>query len=95
MQPSWRADGQELYYIAPDQTLMAVEVNGSGADLQAAPPVALFKANFPPSVPAYWRYYAPSADGRRFLVAALLNEAAAAPINVIVDWAAGLKKGQS
>jgi Tol biopolymer transport system component len=91
MQPSWRADGRELFYVGPDQTFMSVEVSGS-ADLQAAPPVALFKANFPPSVPAYWRYYVPSADGQRFLVAALLAEAGASPINVVLNWSASLKK---
>jgi serine/threonine protein kinase len=91
MQPSWRADGKELFYVAPDQTFMSVAVRG-GAVVEAAPPVPLFKANFPPMVPAYWRYYVPSADGQRFLVAALLAEAGASPINVVVNWTAGLKK---
>ena len=92
MQPSWRADGKELFYVGSDQTFMSVEVGGSGEAFQAAPPVALFKANFPPFVPAYWRYYVPSADGKRFLVAALLAEAGASPINVVLNWTAGLKK---
>jgi serine/threonine protein kinase len=91
MQPTWRADGRELFYVGPDQALMSVEVGGT-TDLEAAPPVPLFKANFPPSVPAYWRYYVPSADGKRFLVAALLAEAGATPINVVLNWAAALKK---
>jgi hypothetical protein len=91
MQPAWRADGLELFYVGPDQTFFGVKVGG-GPNLEAAPPVALFKANFPPSVPAYWRYYVPSADGKRFLVAALLAEAGASPINVVVNWTAGLKK---
>jgi len=91
MQPSWRADGRELYYVGPDQTFSSVAV-GVSANFEAAPPVALFKANFPPSVPAYWRYYVPSADGQRFLVAALLAEAGASPINVVLNWTAGLKK---
>jgi hypothetical protein len=91
MQPSWRADGKELFYVAPDQTLMSVAIRGDPI-LEAAPPVALFKANFPPSVPAYWRYYVPSADGQRFLVAALLAEAGASPIHVVLNWTAALKK---
>jgi Tol biopolymer transport system component len=91
MQPSWRADGKELFYVAPDQTLMSVAIRGEPI-LEAAPPVALFKANFPPSVPAYWRYYVPSADGQRFLVAALLAEAGASPIHVVLNWTAALKK---
>ena len=91
MQPSWRGDGREVYYVGPDQALMSVEISGQ-RDFEAAPPVTRFKANFPPSVPAYWRYYVPSADGQRFLVAALLAEAGASPINVVVNWSAGLKK---
>jgi hypothetical protein len=90
-QPSWRADGKELFYVAPDQTFMSVGVRVADG-FEALPPVPLFKANFPPSVPAYWRYYVPSADGQRFLVAALLAEAGASPINVVLNWTAGLKK---
>ena len=91
MQPTWRADGKELYYVAPDQALMSVAVR-TGETFESAPPVALFKVNFPPRVPAYWRYYAPSHDGQRFLVITLLAEAGAAPINVVVNWTTALKK---
>jgi len=91
MQPTWSADGRELFYVAPDQTFMSVGVR-IAEGFEALPPVALFSANFPPSVPAYWRYYVPTADGQRFLVAALLAEAGASPINVVLNWTAGLKK---
>ena len=91
MQPVWRADGRELFYLGPDQTLLSSEVR-SGVSFEAAAPVALFKANFPPSVPAYWRYYDTSADGQRFLVAALLAEAGATPIDVVLDWTSVLRK---
>ena len=30
-QPRWRRDGREIYYVAPDNKLMAVEVKPSGA----------------------------------------------------------------
>jgi serine/threonine protein kinase len=91
LQPAWRADGKEVFYVTPDQGFMSVAVRG-GETFEAAPPVALFKANFPPWVPAYWRYYCPSRDGQRFLVTALVPEASAAPINVVLNWTAGLKK---
>ena len=90
-QPSWRGDGKELFYVTPDQALMGVAVRAADVFV-ASPPVALFKANFPPAVPAYWHYYVPSADGQRFLVTALRSDAAAAPINVVLNWTAGLKK---
>ena len=90
-QLAWRADGKELFYVAPDQSLMSVAVRTRDA-FQASPPVALFKANFPPVVPAYWRYYVPTADGQRFLVSALRSDAASTPINVVLNWTATLKK---
>ena len=39
--PHWSADGKELYYRAPDQKLMAVEVRDGDA-LEAGIPQALF-----------------------------------------------------
>ncbi|HEU5250327.1 MAG TPA: hypothetical protein VFW15_10115, partial [Thermoanaerobaculia bacterium] len=91
MQPSWRADGKELFYISPDQAIMSVAVR-IGETFETTPAVPLFKVNFPPRVPAYWRYYAPSRDGQRFLVIALVAEAGASPINVVLNWTAALKK---
>ena len=91
MQPSWRADGRELFYVAPDQMFMSVGVRVA-EDFEALPAVPLFSANVPPPVPAYWRYYTPTGDGQRFLVAALLLEAGASPINVVLNWTAALKK---
>jgi hypothetical protein len=52
----------------------------------------LFKANFPAPIPAYWSNYVATSDGQRFLVSALVPEAAASPINVVLNWTAGLKK---
>jgi Tol biopolymer transport system component len=41
--PRWRADGKELYYIAPDAKLMAVSITASGATIAPGTPVALFQ----------------------------------------------------
>src|SRR5262245_42080692 len=38
--PRWRADGRELYFIAPDGKLMAAPVAASGLTFQAGTPVA-------------------------------------------------------
>ena len=40
--PRWRRDGKELFYLAPDDTLMAVPVR-SMQPLEFGPPVALFQ----------------------------------------------------
>ena len=89
-QPWWRGDGRELFYLGPDQTLMSVAVAADDA-FQASVPTALFKANFPAVVPAYWGNYCVTADGQRFLVCELLPEAATTPINVVLNWTAALK----
>ena len=84
--PIWRADGKELFYLAPDQTLMAVAIRG--APDQSAAPVALFNT---PIVNYGGRMnYAPSADGKRFLVNTKL-EAAPHAIHVIANWTPGTR----
>ena len=42
--PRWSRDGKELFYIAPDLTLMAISVKTAGSALEAGVPVRLFKA---------------------------------------------------
>ena len=43
IQARWSSDGHELYYIAPDGTLMAVPITMKGAALEPGTPVALFQ----------------------------------------------------
>jgi DNA-binding winged helix-turn-helix (wHTH) protein/Tol biopolymer transport system component len=84
-EPQWRRDGRELYYLAPDGTLMTVAVSPSGDVFQAGRPVPLFQTRIPADIIAFRNHYAPSRDGQRFLVdAADDNE----PINVVVNWTA-------
>ena len=90
-QPWWRGDGKELFYLGPEQTLMSVPVRPGDA-FEAAVPTGLFRANFPTLVPAFWPNYCATADGQRFLVSELVPEAVVSPINVVLNWTAGLKK---
>jgi len=39
----WSRDGSELYYLAPDATLMAVRIRRTPTTISADAPVALFK----------------------------------------------------
>src|ERR1700688_1000555 len=43
-QPRWRRDGKELFYFAPDSTLMAVDVSAAGSDLKLGDAKSLFRA---------------------------------------------------
>jgi Tol biopolymer transport system component len=85
-QPRWRRDGKELYYIAPDDSVMGVPI-GLGSRLEVGPPVALFRV-------ASIRDYDVSPDGRRFLVDASAEKPFTSPIRVILDWATGLPRSK-
>ncbi len=64
-QPQWRGDGKDLFYLAPDSKLMALEVNGAGSAFSAGIPKVLFEVNlftiFPGGGGAL--YYAPRVTG--------------------------------
>ncbi len=89
--PMWRRDGKELFFLTPDQKLMAVDVNTTAGTFQAGIPKELFQTQAIP--PSYWRnIYVPSGDGQRFLMLTPASEAKAAPITVVVNWTATMKK---
>jgi Tol biopolymer transport system component/predicted Ser/Thr protein kinase len=94
-EPRWRRDGRELFYVASDQTLMAVPVKFGGAgsgSFEAGAPQPLFPVE--PSPTNYTALpYQPTADGQRFLVNVTGGDTSAAPpITVVLNWTAGLKK---
>ena len=91
-QPRWSRDGKELFYLAPDATLMAVSIKSAGPSLEAGVPAALFKAPFILAGLSGRRDYDVSADGRFLLNITAPAEVLPTPITVILNWAAGLKK---
>jgi hypothetical protein len=90
--PVWSRDGKEIYYLAPDNFLMAVRVE-SEPEFRAHPPTRLFQT--PPQLgAASARHYDPSPDGRKFIVAGAEPAATAESIVVVVNWEAELKAGK-
>jgi dipeptidyl aminopeptidase/acylaminoacyl peptidase len=88
--PRWRRDGKELFFLSPDRQIMVVAVK-HGTGIEFGPPAALFR------LPTSYRSLAPvtpgyevSPDGQRFLVP--IRKAVGAPLQVVVNWQAGLKK---
>ena len=84
----WRRDGNELFYIALDSRLMAVPIKFSSKDeaIEAGAPVPLFAAHVGGALQSNsWQQYIVSADGQRFLVNTLTEEAAS-PITVMLNW---------
>jgi dipeptidyl aminopeptidase/acylaminoacyl peptidase len=88
--PEWRKDGKELYYIAPDGSLIAVGVNGAGPLFQVSAPQPLFQVS--PTGDYARRQYQPSADGTRFLVNARVDDTTPQVLNVLLNWKAQVKK---
>ncbi|HEU5349992.1 MAG TPA: protein kinase [Terracidiphilus sp.] len=90
-EPMWRRDGKELYYLTPDDKLMAVDVDTTSAAFHAGIPKELFQTQLVPL--SYWRnIYVPSADGQRFLMITPLGQTKQEPITVVLNWQALVKK---
>jgi serine/threonine protein kinase/Tol biopolymer transport system component len=88
IRPRWRRDGSEIFYLAPDDKLMAAAVNakGSSFDVDAVKPLFQTRATAT-------RYsYDVSADGQRFLINTTPEQTTSAPITIVLNWTAGLKK---
>lgn len=81
-QPRWRRDGRELFYLAPDRRLMAVEIRVFGA-FDEKPPRPLFQTNIPFGDINVSQAYDVSADGERFVIAAPDQLSPQAPITVV------------
>ena len=86
--PRWRGDGKELFYLSPDNNLVAVEVRSSGSQFEAGAAQTLFKLN--PRMNAQ-SPYAVTANGQRF-IANLVVEDVSEPLTLTVNWPALLKK---
>jgi len=91
-EPKWRQDGKELFYISADGRMMAVAVK-SGASFEAGSPVVLFQTHRRQPVSAQdFASYDLSADGQRFLIATRVDEANAAPLSILLNWASEMEK---
>jgi serine/threonine protein kinase/Tol biopolymer transport system component len=91
-QPRWRRDGKELFFVAPNGTLMAVPValplNGQAPNVGA--PVALFATRLT-SRGSPKQQYAVAPDGQRFLMVVSADETIIPTITVVQNWLAGLQ----
>jgi eukaryotic-like serine/threonine-protein kinase len=89
--PRWRSDGKEIFYLAPDKKLMSAMVNGSGSAFEVGAVRPLFDTRAL-TIGNTGSMYDVSPDGQRFLVNTLADDVAAAPITLVVNWPALLKK---
>ena len=91
-------DGRELFFLAPDSTLMAVPIQtGSGPDaFEYQAPVPLFRtqvvvagSDIYPGGPYSSAQYVVASDGR-FLMNVDATDAVS-PVNIVLNWTAGLR----
>lgn len=78
VEPQWRRN--EIFYIRPDNMLMAVDVSG-GATLSPGTPRPLF-----PTRPSCVLRFDAAKGGQRFLVLMPVDEAFGAPATVRLNW---------
>jgi len=89
--PRWRNDGKELFYLAPNNKLMAVSVKTNGDNFEAGNPQPLFDVRITLPVTGATGY-AVTRDGQRFLVNVQAQESSASPAVVVQNWPTLLKK---
>ena len=83
----WSRDGSELYYVAPDATLMAVRIHRQATTISADTPIRLFKTRRVGggvNVIGYAHQYDVAPDGR-FLIN-VEPESNLHPITLVMNW---------
>jgi eukaryotic-like serine/threonine-protein kinase len=84
--PRWRGDGKEIFYIGADRKLTAVTVN-AGKVFESGIPRPLFETQLTEG-----SQYTVTADGQRFLLSTIAKDQSSAPITIVINWPAGLKR---
>ncbi|MEO7274755.1 MAG: protein kinase [Vicinamibacterales bacterium] len=87
-EPHWRADGQELFYLATDNRLMVVDT--TVPDWQHTRPLPLFTVSVP-DIDGF-SDYAVAPDGQSFVLNVFLSDAVTPPLDVVINAMSLLKK---
>ena len=86
--PAWRADGKELFYLDLSGRLLAVDVKPMGGKLELGKPQMLFQTHA--QSPGH-RPYDVSRNGDRFVFTSF-GDVNPTPFTLVVNWDAELKK---
>jgi hypothetical protein len=91
-QPRWRGDGKELFYLSPDNKMMAVPL-APGTMIDAGTPLELFQASPREMVAtSEMAAYDVTKDGQRFLINTQVKTADTPPMSVVLNWTAAQKQ---
>ena len=92
----WARSGKELFYLTDEGAVMGADVRADGQAFSAGTPRMLFKTNAMFGDHAAGGFELPydvTADGQRFILNERLTPAnQGAPLTVVLNWTAGLKK---
>jgi len=84
VEPVWRRDGKELYFIRGADEIMAVSIDASGRTIRSGTPRSLFRAALPPAtIPSHRYDVAP--DGK-LLVMERVPDPPGVPFSVLLNW---------
>ena len=93
--PLWARNGNELFFLAPDGAIMALQVEASGGVWRSTVPTQAVSAKYFHPLNLSGRTYDVSPDGRRFLMiesAAGRDDARATQIVLVQHWFEELKR---
>jgi Tol biopolymer transport system component len=89
VEPRWRSDGKELFYASLDHKIMAVPVVVDST-FHAGKPVTLFPIHPSP----FGNVFDVSADGQKFLVNSIPEDAGSPPLTMLLNWTGLLAKSE-
>ncbi|MEO5739827.1 MAG: hypothetical protein ABIS29_04440, partial [Vicinamibacterales bacterium] len=87
IQVRWRRDGKEIFYIAPDERLMAVTIDPAAGAAGIGRPVPLFTTHLAPIRSISRQQYVVASEGQRFLISSTENPPPV-PLTLILNWKA-------
>lgn len=85
MDPRWSHDGRELFYIAGDDQLTAVEIQVRGDQVLPGRPKALFQVRDAARTAPFTSVYDVAPDGR-FLIRFTRDDVRSIPLTVLLNW---------
>ena len=90
VEPAWRGDGRELFFLAPDRELMAAPI-ATQPQFTVGRPERLFQTRMSTvvNIGMVRNQYVVTSDGNRFLINEPVGEAP--PITVVLNWPASTR----
>ena len=91
-QALWSPNGKEIVYLGFDRVLYSVPYS-AGTAFEAGKPAPLFQTRIPQTgITDERNSYLIHPDGQRFMLNNLLDEGRSAPVIVVLNWSAEIKK---